>query len=517
MKKNKVIISILSIFILFITSIIFSATIYINENFANQSVDEMLYYLFNGLDGTSSDVFINAIGKSLVPFLFLLLLLLLPIMPLRKRSNIVEVKIRGYKFTLTIFPNKLFYKFKLVYASFMLVLSGVVSYNLLGIKEYYNRLNSYSSIIDNNYVSGTDVSITFPDIKRNLIILYIESGENAVINKENGGGWDYSVIPELESIALENINFSNSDKIGGALPIAGTGWTVGGLVATTSGIPLKIPVNGNDFTSSNNFLAGAYTLGDILHKEGYNQEVMFGSDAAFGGRSNYYTKHGNYEIFDVKTAISEGKIHESEQVWWGFDDTHLFEWAKEEITELASLDKPFNFSFLTANTHFPDGFVESGTENLFETQYENVFAFSAKQISDFVTWLKNQELYKNTTLIIMGDHHSMQDPDFFTSHMYDGYDRTIYNAIINSPVKPINSKNRLFTSLDMYPTILASIGVTIEGNRLGLGTNLFSNRKTFVEELGHSYFDEELAKNSKFYNERILRDDYLDLIKKAKE
>jgi phosphoglycerol transferase len=109
----------------------------------------------------------------------------------------------------------------------------------------------------------------------------------------------------------------------------------------------------------------------------------------------------------------------------------------------------------------------------------------------------------------------MQDPEFFNSRMYQGYNRTIYNAFLNLPIEPLNSKNRVFTLLDMFPTILASMGVEIEGNRLGLGTNLFSNRNTLAEEVGLSTFDVELAKNSKFYNESILLDDYLDLIKKA--
>jgi phosphoglycerol transferase len=515
MKKNKLFFSISAISLLFITAFIFSATMYINANFANQSVDEIIYYLFNGLGGTSSDVFINAFSKSLVPFLFLFLFLLLPIMPLKIRNNIIELIVKNKKFKITLFPNKFLFKYRLVYASMMFFLSLIACFRLLGINEFYSRLTNYSTMIDDNYVSGTDISITFPDFKRNLIILYLESAENTLMDKKAGGGWNYSVIPELENIALQNTNFSNTNKIGGPLPIAGTGWTVGGLVSSTSGIPLKIPVNGNAYTTSDKFLSGAYTLGDILYNEGYNLEVMFGSDANFGGRRNYYTRHGKYKIYDVHTAINEEKMSESDIVWWGFDDTHLFNWAKEEITELASLEKPFSISLLTANTHFPDGYVENGTENIFESQYENVFAYSSKQVSEFITWVEQQEFYKNTTIVIVGDHHSMQDPEFFNSRMYEGYDRTIYNSIINSPTEPLNSKNRLFTLLDMFPTILASIGVEIEGNRLGLGTNLFSNRKTLAEEVGISSLDVELAKNSKFYNENILQDDYLDLIKKA--
>lgn len=32
---------------------------------------------------------------------------------------------------------------------------------------------------------------------------------------------------------------------------------------------------------------------------------MMGSDAAFGGRKNYFTSHGDYEIDDYYWAISE--------------------------------------------------------------------------------------------------------------------------------------------------------------------------------------------------------------------
>lgn len=514
--KNRIINSFLSISILFLTSIVFAATLYLNVNFSNQNIDEMLFYLFNGLEGTSIEVFINAIGKSILPFLIVFLLLYLPIMPLKKRHNIIEIKLKNRVLGFSIFPWPLLYKYRLIYSTVMFIFSVVVGYNQLGIKDYLARFTEYSSFIEEYYVNGKDISITFPEEKKNLIILYLESAENTFINKDNGGGWTYTVVPELEELAMENINFSNSNKIGGAYPISGTGWTVAGLIATTAGIPLKIPIDGNSYTSSENFLGGAYTLGDILKGEGYNLKVMFGSDAGFGGRSNYYSKHGNYEIFDVFTAINEGKMLESEQVWWGFDDSHLFKWAKEEIMELATLEEPFSFSFLTANTHFPDGYLENGVEKLFKTQYENAFYFSSKQVAEFVSWFQKQDFYENTSLVIVGDHRSMQEPGYFNSRMVEGYDRTIYNAFINSSVQSHNHLNRIFTALDIYPTILASIGVKIEGDRLGLGTNLFSNRKTLVEDIGLSNVNEEINKNSNFYNEYILQGDYIDLLNQAK-
>ena len=48
----------------------------------------------------------------------------------------------------------------------------------------------------------------------------------------------------------------------------------------------------------------------------------------------------------------------------------------------------------------------------------------------------------------------------------------------------------------MFPTTLASLGVEIKGERLGLGTNLFSEMPTFVELYGTDYVNGELLKES---------------------
>ncbi|MBQ6898056.1 MAG: LTA synthase family protein, partial [Clostridia bacterium] len=89
------------------------------------------------------------------------------------------------------------------------------------------------------------------------------------------------------------------------------------------------------------------------------------------------------------------------------------------------------------------------------------------------------------------------------------YHRSCYNLIIN----PANDLDELpaerrfsrdWAVFDMFPTILASIGCEIEGDRLGIGTNLFSDRDTVFEEFGVDYVNDELVKRSNFYNFNIL-------------
>ena len=49
--------------------------------------------------------------------------------------------------------------------------------------------------------------------------------------------------------------------------------------------------------------------------------------------------------------------------------------------------------------------------------------------------------------------------------------------------KETNDK-RTYTTFDAFPTTLAARGADIEGNRLGLGTNLFSSTQTLSERFG---------------------------------
>ena len=92
------------------------------------------------------------------------------------------------------------------------------------------------------------------------------------------------------------------------------------------------------------------------------------------------------------------------------------------------------------------------------------------------------------------------DSSYFKD-MPDGYDRRTYVNVINSD-KKYTGDARTYTTMDMFPTTLSALGCGIEGDRLGLGTDLFSNTKTLAEEFGCSALDYQLKLNSKFYNKK---------------
>ena len=474
-------------FNIIIMAIILSVTQFYSNEYRNNELEEIIFYLKTGLSGADLSILGEFFREKTLHIIITIFIVFIPILLLKK----LKIKAK-----------------ELISLCYSIVLLGgvlIYSYYNIGFNDYVTAMAAESDFIKSEYVDTENIEIKFPEEKRNLIILFLESMETTMISKEKSGGWDYTVIPELEEIAENNINFSNTENLGGATRAIGSTWTIGGLVGLTSGLPLKTPAGGNDY-KSDNFLGGATTLGDILKEEGYNLKFMFGSDATYGGRRHYLTKHGEYEIFDLLTAIERGYMTEEEKVFWGYEDGDLFEWAKEELLELAGRGGPFTFNLLTVNTHFPDGWVEEGDEDIYPTQYENVHAASSKQIGEFVNWVQEQDFYENTTIVLVGDHTSMQEADYYLDKIdSENFERVTYNAFINAVEEPKKEKNRVFSNYDIFPTILSSIGAEFEGNKLGVGVDLFSEEETIFEKYGVEYVNEELKKSSEFYNEKFLQ------------
>ena len=388
---------------------------------------------------------------------------------------------------------------------------GLLGYAAVDVEltDYIWQMLSHSHLYENEYVAPDSVEITFPEEKRNLVYIMLESMETTYLSKELGGASDVNLIPELTELAQEGINFSHNDSVGGFHATNGASWTIGAIVAQTAGIPLKVPAGiedrHNGYGMDGIFLPGVRSITNILDEAGYYTSFLCGSNADFGGRKPYYVSHGMDEIYDIHTARRDGIVPEDYFVWWGMEDLHLFEYARQELTEISQLDEPFAFTMLTVDTHHIGGYQCENCLGEYEETYEQSISCSSRQVLEFVNWLKEQPFWENTTVVITGDHLSM-DNGYFQRNVDGGYDRMVYNCILNSPVSSDNTKNRDYCAVDLFPTTLAALGCTIEGDRLGLGTNLFSSLPTLAEKWGFERFDTELGRASDYYIENFHKD-----------
>ena len=492
----------LSLLIILGYACFFSANWFIKV-YGNIGFDSIIYTLFSNLNGVENDIIKDYCINALLPIVLLSFLTCLFIFAKPKKPIFLTL----FKIKLKVYPIKKWLISVLsIYLSLNLILiaahhSGLVKYTL----SYINAGRVY----EDNYVYPEDVKIEFPENKRNLIYIFLESMETSFISSELGGGSKNNLIPNLYSLAQENINFSTNNGIGGIYSVYGTSWTVGAMVGQTSGAHLHIPLglDGNKFSDYfSEFLPGLTTINDILHDNGYYQEIMFGSDASFGSRREYFSQHGVDKIFDIFTARENGFISNDYSVWWGFEDTKLFEYAKKELLSISSdTSRPFAFTMLTADTHHIAGYKCPDCQNNYSEHYENVISCSDKKVFEFIKWIQSQPFYNNTTIVICGDHPTM-DNGYIERNIPSDYSRTIYNCFINTVAKTSNTKNRKPCVFDMFPTTLAAVGCEIEGNRLGLGVNLFSDQQTLTEKLGSvSYLNGELSRRSVFYEKNLLK------------
>ena len=468
-----------------LAALAFAGVLHVNNNVLIISFEQILFGVMK-LKGSGVTTVLFGFMYIVIAFIIICSMLLLPAIDFGKKF-IINIKNR--KTQLYPIKNIKIYGICLFLLAIIFLLD---SFELFPFVK--NTIFDSTKIFDDYYVDSSNIEITFSEEKRNLIYIFVESLETTNVSKENGGVFEESIIPNLEQMAIDNINFSNIDKIGGAYYSYGTNWTSGAMIAQTSGIPLKVTFD--DFGPNSIRFMNVTNIGDILAANGYNNYLLLGSDASFGSRRTYFANH-NYLIKDYVSMIDDGKLESDYYEWWGYEDAKLFEYAKEMLTDISNKEKPFNFTMLTADTHFTDGYLDASCEEKFDKPYANAFYCSDRKIYEFVEWIKEQKFYNNTTIVIVGDHLTMQDGFYETDNFAD---RTIYNVFINAKVdSEYNNKNRIFTTMDMFPTTLAALGADIEGDRLGLGTNLFSNQKTIPEIIGMDEFNEELMKGSNYY------------------
>ena len=446
------------------------------QTWASLDMDEIMFHLNSSLQGTNPEMvrayLLHYAIYALLAFLFFILC-----MVFSKRNRMLRIILM------------------FVWIAVSLALLEYAFYDAdqqINLRDHFAGDTQMSreetgDFIYDNYADPESVELRFPEQKRNLIYIYLESMEMTYSDQKSGGAFEQNVIPELTELGLKYECFSGNDKqLNGGVPLPGTTWTIGAIFGQSMAMPLKLPATFHQDIKGvkDNFYPSLTGLGDILDREGYRQVFMLGSDSDFGARNTFFSTHGNFEILDYNTANKTGVIPEDYFVFWGFEDKILFDEAKKELKTLAEGEAPFNLTLLTVDTHFEDGYVCDLCKDEFgDNQYANVMACSSRQVSAFVEWVQKQDFYENTTIVLCGDHLTM-DTDFCNDVPAD-YQRRTFTVFINSAVDPVDpSRERQYSTMDLYPTTLASLGVSIRGNRLGLGSNLFSLTDTMIERCG---------------------------------
>ncbi len=367
----------------------------------------------------------------------------------------------------------------------------------LGVGGWIIRQFQTTAIFDEVPPRG-QTGVTFPGEKRNLLLIHMESMEGTFNDAEIMGA---ELLPELAQLQKENVHFP------GFRQVRGTEWTTGGITASVMGLPLLLPIGPNDYGGYASFLPSAPSLYDVLDENGYAMEFLFPNDCSFGGIRNLLATHAPRAAVKDLLWFSRARsdVESNRGNGWGLRDRYLYERLKEDLLLRASSGRPYAIFLETIDTHGPDTYYFVDPDVHLREQFHDfrdVLRASSAMTGELLNWIAEQDFAKNLTIALIGDHLWMGDS---VAGRPLGENRTTFNLFINPVRSPESDDARIFSTPDFAPTILEAIGASLPKRRFGIGTSLFSSRKTMIEDMGEEKYVAELGKNSPRYREFFTR------------
>lgn len=466
--------------ILFFTAIIYT----ICTRFAIHSFEQVLFHVTQPMD-KAAPLFVEKIAHHTIIETVAALVLVFLIMAIIHVITVKPGKKLSIKYFFTMNDAKYMEILQsTVYVCLFLMLAFVII--KLKMFAYVKNLTvAPTNYYQENYVYPTTQNVKFPR-KNNLIIIHMESIEKTYFNRKI---FKEDLLPHLKQMSSEYMSFSGNRQV------LGSEWTTGGIFSGYCGIPLKTVIAINEYGRLKSFFSNVTCLTDLLKENGYRTYYMQGGDIKFAGKNSFMSQHGVDDIYGADRFYQRADFNKTQKGAWGVNDHALFGFVKEKLLEIAKDKSPFYLGILTVDTHHPDGFQDPVycSQYKYDIKLKNVLACTDQMLYDFVEWLKTQNFFKNTTIILIGDHYAM--PNDLKASLAQEPNREVVNIFIN-PVKKTNNLNRTFCMIDFMPTIIESMGGVVEGGRLGLGTSLFCGKKTLMEEQGYDLFNASIyAKN----------------------
>ncbi|MCB1909202.1 MAG: sulfatase-like hydrolase/transferase [Rhodocyclaceae bacterium] len=293
----------------------------------------------------------------------------------------------------------------------------------------------------------------------NLVVIYVESLENTYADPALFG---HDLLARLNRLKPQGISFDAYHEVLGAH------FTIAGLVSTQCGIPLRslaMFLGNKQGERIGRFLPRASCLGDILHHNGYTNVFLNGSSLEFAGVGKFFREHHFDKIMGREEWLQLGASAD-QMSGWGLHDDDLFARAREELDRLKAAGKPFHLDILTIDTHHPRGHLSRRCRERGVADFEGIVECTADTVAEFVEYVIDRGWLADTAVVIQGDHLAMGNTVY--PKLTTNPQRTVFNLILGGR-RPLTKNTDTVTHFDMLPTMLELAGLTVVGERAGLG------------------------------------------------
>jgi phosphoglycerol transferase len=322
--------------------------------------------------------------------------------------------------------------------------------------------------------------------KPDLILIYLEGLDRQFADPEVWG----DLYAPLGALAAEGLSFTGVEQV------AGTGWSLAGMVATQCGVPV-VPrglTYRNNFDDLVTFMPAVTCLGDVLAAQGYRRAFVVGGDLGFGGIGTFYRTH---QIADVTGLVEHRAMYPAAQIEaalidWVLDDEMVFQTARTKHAELLAQDAPFALIVETIGPHGRTGYLSRGcSDDGRGVKSKDVERVIACTLADTVAFVRDVRALarpgRDLRIVIMSDHLSHNG---HTPRVAAAYDKKNTVIFLGGGVGEVAKSGAM---IDVFPTLLDWLGFAERPVAAGLGRSLLHSGTTLVETHGRRVLDRMLV------------------------
>ena len=301
---------------------------------------------------------------------------------------------------------------------------------------------------------------------KNVIVIHLESFQQFLINLKVNGK---EVTPFLNSL-YRNKHTLSFDNFYHQVGLGRTSDAENMLETSTYGIS-----DGSLFTSlgsENTFQAAP----QILRQDGYTSAVFHGNVGTFWNRNDVYKNMGYNYFFDKNYFSTQNK----DNIGYGLKDKLLF---AESIKYLEQMQQPFYAKFITVTNHIPFDLDKDDRDPNFKTtktsdqtinNYFETAHYLDEAVHEFFNYLKASGLYKNSMIVIYGDHYGLSNSENETLAPIINESADTWNTYNNVQMQKVpfmihadNLKGKISHEIageiDVLPTLLHLLGISNKG------------------------------------------------------
>lgn len=392
------------------------------------------------------------------------------------------------------------------------VYDGIKTARTQAVRDNANSsdLNSVKKYMKANYVTP-NVEYTGVSKGKNVFIIHLESFQQFLIDFK----WDgQEVTPNLNKIYHESdtMSFDNFyNQVGQGKTSDAETMLENSLFGLPGG---SVTVN---YGTSNTFQAAPA----ILDQNGYTTASFHGDVPSFWNRDNAYKSWG-YDYFFSSEYFKQKKSY---KLNYGMKDKIFLQ---ESAQYLEQLPQPFYAKMITVTNHYPYP-LDKKNQTIQKTDtgdptvdgYVQTARYLDQSIGEFMNWLQESGLEKNSTVVFYGDHygisanHKKAVAKLLGQKKFNSFDNAQFQKVpfmIHMPGLKGGINHTYGGEIDVLPTLMNLLGIS-DKQYIQFGSDLLSKDHNqtvafrngdFVTpkytKVGSTYYDTATGKQLKKIN-----------------